>query len=76
LDGFRSLDLVRKRIGVPIVADVSTFDEGVRASELGADVIATTLSGYTAYTEDLADNYPDFNLIERLTAEIKTPILA
>ena len=76
MDGASFLELVRRRTDVPIIADVSTLDEGIKASELGADLIATTLSGYTPYTEDLADDYPDFNLIERLTAEIQTPILA
>ena len=76
MDGMSFLDLVRRRTDVPIIADISTLEEGIRASELGADLIATTLSGYTPLTEDLADDYPDFNLIERLTAEIQTPILA
>ncbi len=76
MDGMSFLNLVRRRTDVPIIADISTLEEGIRASELGADLIATTLSGYTPLTEDLADDYPDFNLIERLTAEIQTPILA
>ena len=76
MDGVSFLNLVRRRTDVPIIADISTLEEGIRASELGADLIATTLSGYTPLTEDLADDYPDFNLIERLTAEIQTPILA
>ena len=76
MDGFSFLELARKRFSFPLVADVSTVDEGLRAAELGADMIATTLSGYTPYTEALADNFPDFNLIERLTAEVKIPVLA
>ncbi|HTR82515.1 MAG TPA: N-acetylmannosamine-6-phosphate 2-epimerase [Bacteroidota bacterium] len=76
MSGFEFLSLVRKRINVPIVADISTLEEGVRAAELGADMIATTLSGYTQYTEALVDNFPDFNLIEQLTAEIRTPVIA
>ncbi|HTX17050.1 MAG TPA: N-acetylmannosamine-6-phosphate 2-epimerase [Bacteroidota bacterium] len=76
LDGPKFLEIARRRTTVPLIADVSTFDEGIRASALGADMIATTLSGYTSYTEDLADNYPDFNLIERLNAEVRTPLIA
>jgi len=76
MDGISFLSLACRRSELPIVADISTIEEGVRASEAGAAMVATTLSGYTSYTEDLADDYPDFNLIERLTAEVKTPILA
>jgi len=76
LDGFEFLDLVRKRFRIPIIADVSTYIEGVRAAELGADMIATTLSGYTQYTEDRADDFPDFSLVERLTAEVQIPVIA
>jgi N-acylglucosamine-6-phosphate 2-epimerase len=76
MDGFEFLELLRKRYRIPLIADVSTYIEGVRAAELGADMIATTLSGYTQYTEDRADDFPDFNLIERLAAEIPIPIIA
>ncbi len=76
LDGFEFLELVRRQYRVPLIADVSTYIEGVRAAELGADMIATTLSGYTQYTEDRADDFPDFNLIERLTAEVHIPVIA
>jgi len=76
MDGFEFLELLRKRFRIPFIADVSTYIEGVRATELGADMIATTLSGSTQYTEDRADDFPDFNLIERLTAEIYIPVIA
>ena len=76
MDGFEFLELLRKRFRIPLIADVSTYIEGVRAAELGADMIATTLSGYTQYTEDRADDFPDFNLVERLTAEIQVPVIA
>ena len=76
MDGFEFLNLLRKRYRIPLIADVSTYIEGVRAAELGADMVATTLAGYTQYTEDQADDFPDFNLIERLTAEISIPVIA
>ncbi len=36
--------------GQEFMADVSTLDEAKRAHELGIDIIATTLVGYTDYT--------------------------
>jgi N-acylglucosamine-6-phosphate 2-epimerase len=60
-------DLVRKireELGVAVMADVSTFEEGARAWESGADLVATTLSGYTA--ESLGRKTPDLDLVGRL----------
>jgi N-acylglucosamine-6-phosphate 2-epimerase len=51
-----------------LMADVSTLEEGVVAAFLGADVIATTLAGYT--TNALVPNNPDIALIEALRREL------
>ncbi|MGC4945630.1 N-acetylmannosamine-6-phosphate 2-epimerase [Streptomyces sp. DT224] len=60
--------------GVPVIADVSTFDEGIAARAAGADAVATTLSGYT--TEDPPPPGPDFALLTALAARLDVPVIA
>lgn len=52
---------IRGELGVPVMADVSTSDEGTRARDLGADLVATTLSGYTR--ESAGREKPDLDLV-------------
>src|SRR5690606_11212580 len=50
------------RAGRIAMADCSTLDDGRVALVAGADILGTTLSGYTAETEGLGDG-PDLDLI-------------
>ena len=75
--------LVREKYpNIEILADISTFEEGVRADELGADYVATTLWGYTPDTTDQAATLiqelrePNVDLVAELYKAIKAPIVA
>ncbi len=65
---------IRSELGVLVMADISTLSEGLEAAEAGADLIATTLSGYTAYSPKTPG--PDFRLIEELAERITRPVIA
>ena len=57
-----------------VMADVSTLNEGVVAVGSGADLVATTLSGYTSYSPQRPD--PDLELVAALAARVDVPIVA
>jgi N-acylglucosamine-6-phosphate 2-epimerase len=59
---------------VLLMADISTFEEGIRAREIGFDLVATTLSGYTEETKHVL--LPNLSLLERLTKELDIPVMA
>lgn len=67
---------IRSELDLPAMADVATFDEGLRAAEdLGFDFVSTTLSGYTSETNGNLSR-PDFTLIEQLSGKISVPVIA
>jgi len=65
---------VSKTIGRPVVADISNLCEGLAAAKAGADVVATTLSGYT-YNSQIHEE-PDYNLIRDLASVVEIPLIA
>ncbi len=65
---------IKKVLGRPVMADVATVEEGVRAAELGAGLVATTLSGYTGAGP--APDDPDLELVRRLVAAQRVPVVA
>ena len=60
--------------GRMVLADISTYEEGVAAAQLGADAVSTTMSGYTHYSPQLKG--PDMALAARLAADLAIPVFA
>ena len=58
------------------MADVATLEEGVRAAFLGANAVATTLSGYTEETAAPSGAGPDLDLVAALVAALAVPVIA
>ena len=62
----RVLGVVKQAIDAPVLADVSTRSEGVAAFGEGADLVGTTLSGYTPESEFRPA--PDIELVRDLVS--------
>lgn len=63
---------INKRLAM---ADISTLDEGLNAKKLGADIISTTLAGYTLESANSPANEPDFELLKRLVEQTQLPVV-
>ena len=64
---------IHRELGRPVMADISTLREGEQAAALGADLVATTLSGYTTGTPP---DGPDLELVRKLARSLKVPVVA
>src|SRR5690242_5250196 len=72
-----ALELVRRirsELGVPVMADIATVEEAIAAEEAGAELVASTMRGYTEETEHVRVFEPDF--IAALVARVQIPVLA
>jgi N-acylglucosamine-6-phosphate 2-epimerase len=72
----RVVELIRHchEAGVAVMADISTVEEGLLAESLGADLISTTMSGYTPYSPK--QEGPDLELVRQLAKLLKKPLVA
>jgi N-acylglucosamine-6-phosphate 2-epimerase len=65
---------IHRETGRPVMADIATLDEGLAAEAAGADLVATTLAGYTV--DRPTQPGPDFDLIRQLAARLGVPLIA
>jgi N-acylglucosamine-6-phosphate 2-epimerase len=67
------IQYIRDRLGKPVMADVDTLDNALRAIDAGADCVGTTLFGYTEATADQTP--PGFDLLATLVNRCSIPVL-
>ena len=65
---------IKKELGVPVLADIATAEEAVRAAEAGADAVLSTLRGYTRETSHVKTFEPAF--IAELVHAVSVPVIA
>lgn len=72
-----ALDVVRRiraELDTPVMADIATLEEAIDAEAAGADLVASTMRGYTPETASITRFEPGF--IAQLAAGIHVPVLA
>lgn len=64
---------IHAQLGKPVMADIDTLDNALAAADAGADLIGTTLYGYTPATRHLRP--PGLDLLQHLVNRLETPII-
>lgn len=57
-----------------LMADIATYDEALKADDLGFDLIGSTLRGYTEDTKGIV--IPDFDFLEKVIKNVSKPVIA
>jgi N-acylglucosamine-6-phosphate 2-epimerase len=60
-------------LGKPVMADVDTLEAAIHAAQAGADMVGTTLYGYTAQTRHLSP--PGFDLLTQMVQALSVPCI-
>ena len=70
------LEKVREKYpNIIIMADCATLSEAVAAVEAGADLVGSTMNGYTPQTRGDKDG-PNFELVEAMAKTLSVPVIA
>ena len=76
LSGPDFIKQVKTKYKCLIMADIAMEDEAIACAKAGADLISTTLNGYTPETIEDKIHSPNFELVKSLVKKIKIPIIA
>jgi N-acylglucosamine-6-phosphate 2-epimerase len=62
-------------LNLPLMADVDSVEAGVYAAACGADILSTTLAGYTS-RDGQVPSAPDVDLVQSLVRAVEIPVVA
>ena len=64
---------IHNELGKPVMADIDTIESAITAVAAGADLVGTTLYGYTNQTKHLKP--PGFDLLVQLVEKLEIPVI-
>ncbi|PPS45993.1 N-acetylmannosamine-6-phosphate 2-epimerase [Chroococcidiopsis sp. TS-821] len=64
---------IHRELGKPVMADVDTIESAIAAVAAGADIVGTTLYGYTKQTTHLSP--PGFELLTQIVEKVAVPAI-
>jgi len=74
LGAFERMRRIRTELLVPVLADIATVEEAVEAVAAGADMVLSTMRGYTEETLHVSAFDPVF--IRQLVRAVRVPVIA
>lgn len=64
---------IHQELGKLVMADVDTIESAIASQKAGADLVGTTLYGYTTQTQHLSP--PGFDLLSQMVEQLDVPII-
>jgi N-acylglucosamine-6-phosphate 2-epimerase len=64
---------IHTQLGKPVMADIDTLSAAIAAAEAGADIVGTTLFGYTADTD--GEHPPGLDLLSAMAEALTVPLI-
>jgi N-acylglucosamine-6-phosphate 2-epimerase len=64
---------IQQELGKLVMADIDTIEAAIAATNAGADIVGTTLYGYTNQTKHLTP--PGFQLLAEMVQKLEVPVI-
>lgn len=64
---------IHQELGKLVMADIDTIEAAITAANAGADIVGTTLYGYTKETKHLSP--PGFQLLTEMVEKLQVPVI-
>ena len=67
------IEKIHTELGKLVMADIDTIENAIAAANGGADIVGTTLYGYTPQTQHLSP--PSYSLLTQLVEKLNIPVI-